>query len=90
MQVSIAPDCVGGAAKGDAPPAPGKEAGAGVPPKEEDGIGELPRERAADVLPYEVVGAAPFTGGKAGSLAVPTFFPAPFTGGNAGSLTVPT
>ena len=82
MQLSTAPDCVGGAAKGCPPPDPGKEAGAALP-NEEEGIGVLPIERAA------VDGAAPFTGGKAGSLTVPTFLAAPFTGGNAGSLTPP-
>jgi hypothetical protein len=47
---------------GDPPPAPGKEAGAGVLPK--DGA-------MGGALPKAVGGAAPFTGGKAGSLAVP-------------------
>src|ERR1700722_6851795 len=52
--------CVGGAAKGDAP-APGKDAGAGALPKADAGGG----------LPKADEGAAPLTGGKAGSFAVP-------------------
>src|SRR5271168_4766466 len=60
MHSSGGPPCVGGAAKGDAP-APGKDAAAGALPKAEDGGG----------LPKAPEGAAPLTGGKAGSFALP-------------------
>src|SRR3984957_2311074 len=61
MHSSGGPPWVGGAAKGDAP-ADGKDAGAGALPKAEDAGGGAPK--APD-------GAAPLTGGKAGSFAVP-------------------
>src|ERR1700761_5453252 len=61
MHSSGGPPCVGGAAKGEAP-APGKDAGAGALPKADDAAGGAPKA---------LEGAAPLTGGKAGSLKVP-------------------
>lgn len=79
MHTSGGPPCVGGAAKGApigaapiaAGPGPGKAAGAA--PKEEEGIGALPKAGAAAGLLMELDGATPFTGGKAGSFAEPAW-----------------
>jgi hypothetical protein len=61
MHSSGGPPWVGGAAKGEAP-ALGKDAGAGALPKADAGGG----------APKALDGAAPLTGGKAGSFTVPT------------------
>src|ERR1700761_830960 len=71
MQLSGGPPCVGGAAKGE-DAAPGMEAGAA--PNEEDCIGALPKAGDdAGALLMELGGAAPFTGGKAGSFDDPAW-----------------
>lgn len=73
MQSSGGPPWVGGAAKelDIGAREPGKEAGAA--PKDEEGIGALPKAGAAGALLTAAGGgAAPFTGGKAGSFTVPT------------------
>src|SRR5579871_2307799 len=81
MQLSGGPAWVGGAAKGEFPiGAPGAGKDAGAAPNEEEGIGAVPN---AGARLADDGGAAPFTGGKAGSFTVPTL-PCPGSGaGNA-------